>query len=210
MPFSAMMLKQQQLQSTEAVTAARGRRREKLEKSKPLQKYGVTVKGLSSCRAYVSNWSTNTPHLLTDEDLTSALCLLGTYSLVHSHFLFHRPVNPVPANRLFQVVPLPLEPAAARTSPWPWHCWACDFSAPFSSQVPALRGHWLWTVSHRVSGWPFFILGIRRSCCRVGPSGFILALAPGSTDSCRWGLLPILPGWRGTWRVLSQRGLIGF
>lgn len=117
MPFSAMMLKQQQLQSAEAVTAARGRRREKLEKSKPLQKYGVTVKRLSSCRAYVSNWSTNTPHLLTDEDLTSALYLLGAYSLVHSHFLFHRPVNPVPANRLFQMVPLPLEPAAACTSP---------------------------------------------------------------------------------------------
>lgn len=144
MPFSAMMLKQQQLQSAEAVTAARGKRREKLEKSKLLQKYGAAVKRLSSCKTYVANWSTNTPHLLADEDLTSALCLLGAYSLVHSHFLFHRPVNPVPANRLFQMVPLPLEPVAAHTSPLAlassglWLFSPFQFSGPCSGEAATI------------------------------------------------------------------------
>lgn len=79
-----------------------GRRRERLEKSKPLRKYGMAIKRLSSCKAYVSNWSLAyrwSPHL----------CSLPSRSLQLTSQPLSLPQasEPVPANRLLQVVPHP-------------------------------------------------------------------------------------------------------
>lgn len=54
--------------------SCRGKKREKLEKSKPFQKCQVAMKRLSSWKYYLSNWSAKIHWLPTAQDLTSELC----------------------------------------------------------------------------------------------------------------------------------------
>lgn len=93
--------------------SCRGKKREKLEKSKPFPKVSssneetvllkVLFKQLINQDPLVAYCSR--PHLRT-------LCLPGAYNLVNSYQLFCRPVTPGPAE-LSQTAPHPLEPAAA-------------------------------------------------------------------------------------------------
>lgn len=135
------------------------------------------------------------------------LCLLGAYSLVHSHFLFHRPVNPVPANRLFQMVPLLRTSGSPYFSPLALARLAFDFSpfqfsGPCSGRQRLLTVSWLtvlysWNPAAAVMSAPSAYPG-------VGP-GLQTAAAEASSrpSGLKLHVLPLASG-------LSQRGLIRF